>query len=56
MALKITEVQGKLVVEGNMNSVTRRFLKQHIDMMNNSMLLGDARDQSVGKYRVARTA
>ena len=36
MALKITERKGKLVVEGNMNSTTRQFLKQHLDIIHNS--------------------
>lgn len=30
MALKITEKDGKLVLAGNINSVTTGFLKQHI--------------------------
>ena len=40
MALKITEVDGKLVLEGTMNSVTSRFLKEHIQIVNSSILRG----------------
>ena len=36
MALKITEVNGKLVLEGNINSVTSGFLNQHIQILKNS--------------------
>lgn len=36
MALKITEVGGKLLLEGNINSVTEKFLKQHIQMIRNA--------------------
>lgn len=39
MALKITEVNGKLVLEGNINSVTSRFLDQHIQVMKNSGMI-----------------
>jgi len=35
MALKITEVNGKLILEGNINSVTSQLLKQHIKIMKN---------------------
>lgn len=35
MALKITEINGKLVLDGNINSVTTGFLKQHIEALKN---------------------
>lgn len=35
MALKITEVDGKLILEGNINSVTSQLLKQHMKIMKN---------------------
>lgn len=33
MALKITEADGKLILEGNINSVTTALLKDHIKIM-----------------------
>lgn len=33
MALKITEVNGKLVLEGNVNFATEELLKQHIQII-----------------------
>ncbi len=33
MALKITEVDGKMILEGNINSVTTTLLKDHIKIM-----------------------
>ena len=39
MALKITEVNGKIFLEGNINSVTRPLLKKHIKMMKDAIRL-----------------
>jgi hypothetical protein len=33
MALKITEVNGKISLEGNVNSVTKELLKKHVQLM-----------------------
>ena len=35
MALRIKEVDGRLVLEGQTNSVTIQFLEEHIRMINN---------------------
>ena len=52
MALKITEVNGKLVAEGNINSVTRQFLKQHIDIVERSTLFRNNHANTEEKYRI----
>ena len=47
MALKITEIKGKLVIEGNINSVTSRFLKKHIQIMKESTFSNDSSDANL---------
>lgn len=41
MALKITEVNGKLALEGNINFVTEQLLKQHIQIIKEATLFED---------------
>lgn len=38
MALKIKEVNNKLFLEGNVNSVTRQLFKKHVQIMKEAML------------------
>jgi hypothetical protein len=37
MALKITEVNGKISLDGNVNSVTKELLKKHVQLMKEVM-------------------
>lgn len=41
MAIRIMEVGGKILLEGNINSITEQFLKQHIQVMKSEALRRD---------------